>query len=164
MEGVAHRDDLVAATVRSAPLAGELDGGLVGLGAGVAEEHLAVKTGDLDKLLRKKRLRLVDEEVRAVAKLGDLILNGLDYALGAVTDVVHADSARHVIVLLAARIVNAGTFRLGYDDRGFVGRHQVLIVEFLRFFRVHYSVISVPTPSRVNISNKSECGMRPSTR
>ena len=98
-----------------------------------------------------------------MAELCDLLLDGADHTLRAVPDVVHADSARHVIVLLAACIVNAGTFRLGDDNRGLVGRHQILVVDFPCFFSVH-SVISVPTPSRVNISNNSECGMRPSTR
>src|SRR5262245_50711327 len=42
VEGVLHRDDLEgAAALARAPLAGELDGALVGLGAAVAEEHLA---------------------------------------------------------------------------------------------------------------------------
>ena len=50
-------------------------------------------------------------------------------------------------------------------DRRRIGRHDgalVLVEDVLGL--VAHSVISVPTPSRVNISKRSECAMRPSTR
>ena len=130
VEAVAHRDHLVAAAVRGTPLAGELDRRLVRLGARVAEEHLAAETGDLDQLLRELHLRLVHEEVRAVREHRGLVLNRLDDALRAVADVVAADAAREIIVLLAVGVVDARPLGLGDDDARRIRRHQILLVLF----------------------------------
>ena len=163
MEAVAHRHDFVAPPVPSAPLARELDRRFVALGARVAEKHLAAQTRNLDELFRKFHLRFVREEVRAVPQPGRLLLHRLHYAFRAVAHVVHADTAREIVILRILGRVHARALGFGNDDGRRIRRHQVLGVIFEQFSAFH-SVISVPTPSRVNISNNSECGIRPSTR
>ena len=78
VEGVPGGDDLEGAVaMQLAPLAGELDGALVGLGAAVGEED-PVEDGVVDQ--QPGQLELGDGvvEVRGVDQGGHLLLDGLD--------------------------------------------------------------------------------------
>ena len=128
MERVFGDDDLVGTVaLHLAPLAGELDQPLDGLGAAVAEERLVhtaalaeqfrqlelrhgvVQVGDRDELLRLPRQRLNDDGV-SVAEAGD------------------GDAADEVEVLLAVAVPDDGAFAAFEHDRKPFRRLQVVFV------------------------------------
>jgi hypothetical protein len=106
VEGIAHGDNFVAAVGR-APLAGELEEGLVGLGAGVAEEDLAAE-GEVRELAGEPGLDLVVEEVGDVHQGGGLLLDGGDDGGVAVAGVADGD-AGHEVEVFASGVVPDGS-------------------------------------------------------
>ncbi len=129
MERVLHGDDFVAGR-RGAPLAGQLEEALVGLGAGVAEEDLAAE-GEPGDLLREPGLELVVEEVGAVHEDADLLLHGGDDGGMAVAGVADGD-ARHEVEIFLAGVVPDGDARAAHEgEPGRIGGHDELAVEFL---------------------------------
>ena len=165
VEALAERDNLVAAAVLAAPLARQLDRRLIRLGARVAEEDLAAEARELDELRGELRRRLVREEVRRVRQLRRLVPDRLHHLRMAVADIVHADAGREVVEDETVDVTHGDALAAREHDRRRIGRHDgalVLVEDVLGL--VAHSVISVPTPSRVNISKRSECAMRPSTR
>ena len=65
-----------ATILRAAGAPGQLERGLVGLGAGVGEEHPGRLADQVDQLLGQLERRLVDEQVRGVAERADLLGDG----------------------------------------------------------------------------------------
>ncbi len=115
MEALTEGDDLVASTIRRAPLARKLERRLVRLGARVREEHLAVEAGQLNELVRQNRRRRIHEEVRAMTKRRGLVLNRLDDLLVAVADGVDADAAGEIVIAHAVRIAHGDSLTTGDD-------------------------------------------------
>ena len=112
VEAALGGDDVGAA---GAP--GELERGLVGLGAGVGEEHLAGPAGaeQREQLLGELDLRLAGEEVRDVAERLELVGDRLDQRRVGVAERVDGDAAEQVDVLLAVGVPDVGA--LAADER-----------------------------------------------
>ena len=74
MECAVERDDLVSAALEpAAPLPSELDGALVGLGAGVREEHATAAAEQRIDARGQLRLPVVVVEVRDVQQRARLL-------------------------------------------------------------------------------------------
>src|SRR6478735_4152083 len=95
--------------------AGELERGLVGLGAGVAEEDARVvgPAEEADEALRQGDLRLGGEEVGDVAEGAELGGDGLDEGGVGVAEGVDGDAAEQVDVLLAVGVPHVRTLPAG---------------------------------------------------
>ena len=102
VEGALERDDAEAlgVAVRGMVLAGHLDGRLVGLGAGIGEEH-HVREGVLDQALGQPLALRDPEEVRGVPELGGLLGQGLDQMRMGVAEGVHGDAGAEIEISLA---------------------------------------------------------------
>ena len=147
--------------------AGELDRGLVGLGARVAEEHLAAQralaTARADSCIAGRRV----VEVGGVGEPSHLIADGLDHTRVAVADVEHRDPGQEVEVLVAVGVPQrrpgaADELRPGCGRRwrSRSSRSSVWSSERRVIAR---GPILVPWPASVNSSSSSEWGTRPST-
>ena len=84
----------------------QLEGGLVGLGAGVGEEHLGAgrRLGQFQQLLGQGDLGGAREEVRDVAQGGQLAGDHRGHERVGVAEGVHRDAAEQVQVLLAVGV------------------------------------------------------------
>ena len=131
METVGSRDDLVlvrAKTVMSdAPR--QLERSLVGLGAGVAEEH-ALGKGRLDQFLAQAQGRLVGEHVGDVPEDVGLLGQRGDQRRVAVAEHVNGDTAGEIDQLATALIPDSRTQAAHGDEgsRGVVGDHELVEV------------------------------------
>lgn len=105
----------------------ELERGLVGLGAGVAEEH-ALGEGGIDQLVGQAQGRLVGEHVGDVPQGVGLLGQRLDQCRMAVTEGVDGDAAGEVDQLATALIPDSRTqaTHRNKGGRGIVG-DQILI-------------------------------------
>ena len=104
MEGAAHGDDLVgAAATALAPLAGQLDGALVGLGAAVAEEHVAQPAGLGDQRGQAGH-RLAVEGRAAVDEARRLRFQRAAHRGMAVAQAVHRPALDEIEIVLAVLI------------------------------------------------------------
>ena len=125
VEGALGGDDVGAA---GAP--GELERGLVGLGAGVGEEDLAggaPPSSDPSRRSASAHLRLGGEEVRDVAEGLQLGGDRLDQRRVGVAEGVHGDAAEQVEVLLAGVVPDVGALAPGeHQLRRAEGVHQRL--------------------------------------
>ncbi|MNN16118.1 hypothetical protein D3C81_1292470 [compost metagenome] len=131
VEAVDHRDDLVLLRTMDVVgvAAGQLQRGLVGLGAGVGEEH-ALGEGGVDQLLRQAQGRLVGEHVGHVPDLVGLLGQRLDQRRMRVAQRVHRDAASEVDQFTAALIPDSGTLTTHRNEsgRGIVGDHDLVEV------------------------------------
>ena len=167
--------------VGAAGAPGQLERRLVGLGAGVGEEHLArpPRVEQREQLLGQPDLRLGGEEVRDVAERLELRRHRRDQGRVPVAERVDRDAAEEVDVLLAVGVPDVGA--LAADQRQLgrpEGVHQAARTAAYRSWshdasscaaralRVLVSTSGstwVPTPSLVNSSSSTACGSRPST-
>ena len=110
VEAVERGDDLVLLRTETVmgDAAGQLEGGLVGLGAGVAEEH-ALGEGGIDQLVGQAQGRLVGEHVGDVPQGVGLLGQRLDQCRMAVTEGVDGDAAGEVDQLATALIPDSRT-------------------------------------------------------
>ena len=122
---------LAVAAVRLAVLAGDLDGGLVGLRAGVAEED-ALEVADLAEFRRQLGLRGGQVQVGRVDQRRRLLLDGPDEARVAVAEAVDGDAGQEVQILLALGVVQprALSAHKRHGQAG-VGVHDVGVVQRL---------------------------------
>ena len=117
--------------------AGDLEGSLVGLGAGVGEEHAGTghRLGGLPVLLSQQAFQplgeldhlRVGEQVRRMAERGDLIRHGVNNGRVSVPQSVHGDAGQQVEVLVAFRVGDDGAAArdqlarrgaIGFEQRG----------------------------------------------
>jgi hypothetical protein len=115
VEAPLGRDDLEPAG-GVAVGAGELDGGLVGLGPAVAEEALAAER-TLRERLGERPLRLDVPGVRHVDQLADLLADRLDDARGAVADQIAAPAGEEVEVAVPLGVPNPRALAPDQADR-----------------------------------------------
>lgn len=108
----AHRAAVEAALggdhVRPSGQPADLEGALVGLGAGIAEVDPAVPAEALEQPLGERDGRLGDEQVGDVAEGGDLAADGLDDGRVGVAERVDRDAADEVEVLGAVGVPQPG--------------------------------------------------------
>ena len=142
-------DDDVALRAR---LAHQLDRGLVGLRARVAEEHdPAQRTRAQPR--GQAHVRLVVEEVGDVDQPADLLLHRPHHRRVAVAEVVDGDPAQEVEVLHA----------LGVRQHAAGAGDELHVVARVGRSERHVAGLTfVPMPASVNSSSSSECGSRPS--
>ena len=130
VEGAEGAHDDVAAPPTE--LAGQLDGALVGLGAGVGEEDLAAPSaasrGGAEQAVEGGGDLRTDrgaEEVRHVQQGGGLLGDGLGDGRMAVTEARDGEPGEEVEVLLAVAVPHPGARAPDeLDRRRRVGRHQ----------------------------------------
>jgi hypothetical protein len=127
VERVLHGDDFEAAVER-APLAGELEEGFVGFGAGVAEKDLAAE-GQAGEAFGEAGLDGIVEEVRAVHQGGGLVLDGGDDGGVAVAGVADGDAGHEVEILLAGVVPDGDAGAAHEGDARRIGGHDELLVE-----------------------------------
>ena len=175
MERAARREHVEAlgAAVGLAVPAGELDRALVGLGAGVGEEHRAAAAEQRVEARRDLRLPLVEVEVRHVQQRAGLVGDRVGDGRVRVAERRDREAAEEVEVLLALAVPELHALAAHERDREpAVGLHARArrrapgCVERAGFEVRHDSLtlasIIVPMPSRVKNSSSSACGMRPS--
>ena len=139
VEAVHQRDDGIAAlaVVVEAVLAGRLDGALVGLGAGVAEEDLA-HAGALAQLFGQLAARGGVVEVRRMLELVGLFGHGLGPVHITVAKAVDADAAGEIQILLALRALGVQAVALfQHDGIAVIGVQDVFAVPLDDFFGIH---------------------------
>jgi hypothetical protein len=107
---------------------GQLEGGLVGLGAGVAEQYAARTSGQCQQQLGEGDGRLGDVEVGDVAERGDLLGDGGDHGRVGVAEGVDGDATEQVHVPLTLLVGEHDTLTL--DQRQ--GRGAVVVHHGLR--------------------------------
>ncbi len=107
--------------------AGQLDGGLVGLGAAVAEEALRPE-GSLGELLRQSALGLHVPGVGHVNEPADLFANGRDNALGAMAQQVAAPAGKEVEITVSLGVPHRGALAANQADGepSIVGYHVTI--------------------------------------
>ena len=126
MVGVVEDDDRVAAGV----VAGDLDGVLDGLGAGVEERGplLVVARGQLGELLADLDVLLVGRDHEAgVGEVGDLSLHRLDHPRRGVADRGDGDARAEVDQLVAVDVAQdaaAGLLDVDRQRRADAGRDR----------------------------------------
>ena len=139
MEAVDQRDDrgAVLAVVVHAVLAGGLDGTLVSLGTGVAEEHLA-HAGALAQLFGQLAAGRGVVKVRGMLQLVGLLGNGLGPVQITVAKAVHANAAGKIQILLALGACGAQAVAFFQHNRvAVIGVQDVFVVPLDDFFRIH---------------------------
>ena len=153
VEAVVQGDHLGA--VGTTPLAGQLEGGLAGLGAGVAEEHppaervVANPFGQLDHGLGVVEVRRVDQTRR-------LLADRRDHLGTRMTDVGHRNARHAVQVGAPVGVVQQRPLPAHELDRlATVVAHQRRRLTFNQPL-VDHAVIFVPLPVSVNTSINTE--------
>ena len=139
VEGVVQGDDGAAAfaVLVKAILPGHLDHGLVGLGPGVAEEHLG-QAGAGAQLPSQQGAGLGVEQVGDVSQLSNLGCDGGHPLLVAVAQGVHPDAAGEVDVLPPRQAVQGGPLPVVNVHREApIGVHDVGVVQRLQFLKSH---------------------------
>src|SRR5262245_43089876 len=162
-----HELDAVRRDPLACILAGDLERRLVGLGAGVREEH-AVGERMLDEQLGQVDLRRRVIEVGDVQERRRRLLDGAGHSWMAVPQRGDRDARAEVQVLAALRVPDAHAVASHENDRGAaaVVGSVVLRRPFQERLGVHrrrpHRTISVPIPSRVKSSSRIACGWLPS--
>ena len=121
VEGVLERQDPGAAA--TAVPAGDLEGGLVGLGPGVGQEDLGLvrwqaRKGQGDECLGEADLGGGGEEVRDVAEGAELVAHGLNDRGVGVAQAVDGDAREEIGVLLAVGVPDVGALATDQDPAG----------------------------------------------
>ena len=128
VEGVLEGQD--AGAPAPAVAAGDLEGGLIGLGAGVGQEDAGVVSGTVgegepDELLGEADLGGGGEEVRHVPQLGELLGDGPDDRGVRMAQAVDGDACQQVDVLLTVGVPDVGVPPPDQDPaRGAEGVHD----------------------------------------
>ncbi|MNZ65221.1 hypothetical protein D3C78_834080 [compost metagenome] len=129
VEAVERGDDLVllAAITVERDTTGQLEGGLVGFGAGVAEEG-AVGKGGVDQFMRQAQGRLIGEHVGHVPQLVRLLGQGTDQRRMRVAQYVNGNPAGEVDQLATGLVPDAGTGATHRNECGrrIVGNHYLI--------------------------------------
>ena len=139
VEAVHQRDDrgAVLAVVVHAVLARGLNGTLVGLGTGVAKEHLA-HAGALAQLFGQLAAGRGVVKVRGMLQLVGLLGNGLGPVQITVAKAVHANAAGKIQILLALGACGAQAVAFFQHNRvAVIGVQDVFAVPLDDFFRIH---------------------------
>jgi len=139
VEAVHQRDDrgAVLAVVVHAVLARGLNGTLVGLGTGVAKEHLA-HAGALAQLFGQLAAGRGVVKVRGMLQLVGLLGNGLGPVQITVAKAVHANAAGKIQILLALWACGAQAVAFfQHDGVTVIGVQDVFVVPLDDFFRIH---------------------------
>src|SRR5690606_35400511 len=161
VEAVLGRPDVGPAGAL-AVLGRQLVGGLVGLGAGVGEEHPGGLAEQADQPLGQQHLGLVQEQVARVRERRHLLGDGLDQRRVGVAERDDRDAGDEVEVLAAVGVPHAHALAPGQRHRrdAVVGHERPLeaLVQ-----AGHEGTTIVPIPSSVKISCSSEWGTRPSS-
>ena len=125
MKGVLHDDDRRVLDVAIVPVqAGQLDGGLVGLSAGIADEG-AGHAGYLRQPAGELFLQRYVVEVRCVYQLAGLSAHRVRHGRVSMAERIDADSRYHVEVALAATVDQPGALAVAEADvQALVGIHQ----------------------------------------
>jgi hypothetical protein len=111
---------------------GQLERGLVGLGAGVGEEHLPVGSEQLQQLFGEADLRFGGEEVRHVSQRVELAGDRLDERRVGVAERVHGDPAEQVEVTVVVGVPHERALAPGEHELRFPERvHQRVGVTLL---------------------------------
>ena len=97
------------AALRRGPLAHQLDRGLVGLGAGVAQEGALGEARGRHQLLRQPQRRLAVEDVAGVPEFAGLFHQRGGQLRGAVAQAAHRDAGGEVDVVAALAVPDGGT-------------------------------------------------------
>ena len=139
VEAVHQRDDrgAVLVVVVHAVLTGSLDGALVGLGTGVAKEHLA-HAGALAQLFGQLAAGGRVVEVGGVLQLMGLLGNGFGPVQITVAQTVDTDAAGKIQILLA--FGPDGTQAVAFfqhDGVAVIGVQDVFAVPLDDLFRIH---------------------------
>ena len=121
VEGILESQD--PGTPATAVTARDLEGGLVGLGAGVGQEDSGVVggtagEGEPDELLGEADLGRGGEEVRDVTQFGELVGDGPDDRGVCVAQAVDGDTCQQVDVLLAVGVPDVGAPSAHEDPAG----------------------------------------------
>ncbi|KAF1023951.1 MAG: hypothetical protein GAK37_03202 [Pseudomonas sp.] len=126
---VQRRDDLVllAAKTVERHATGQFERGLVGFGAGVAEEHTFGKRG-IDQLVRQSQRWLVGEHVGDVPQLVGLFGQCADQRRMGMAQYVDRDAAGKVNQLAPRLVPHARTLATHGNERGrcVVGNHDLV--------------------------------------
>src|SRR5690606_13973922 len=164
VERLAQREDAGPRGASVQP--GELERGLVRLGAGVAEEHAAAlpRAGQTLQPRGEGQLRRRREVVRHVGELRGLPGHGVDEHGVCVPERVHGDAAEEVEVTSTRGVPQVAALA-ALEQRH--PRPEAAYEVALRLDppgrRIrHPETTSVPIPFSVNISTSTECGTRPS--
>src|ERR1039458_86648 len=146
-----------------ASLTGELDRGLVRLGAGVAEEHLAVQARPRQALGQAHRGLGVEQVADVHQPLG-LLAHRRHHARVTVTDVRDRDAAEEIEVLVAVLVPQMWALPANeLHGEARVRSDHTRTLELLQLSQAHVAAsILVPIPASVNSSKSNECGVRPS--
>ena len=159
VEGAQQRDHLVAA--RAAVDAGQLDGRLVGLGAGIAQEHPVGEAvgheqlGQLDLRPGVKQVGHVHQGLRLAA-------DGRAHLRVAVPQRADGDAGEKIEILAAVRVPQPAAAAAHHGRRKPVVGGNEDPVAPVRPIRVAHATNSVPMPARVKISSRIACSCRPS--
>jgi hypothetical protein len=136
VEAVERGDDfvLLAAETVETDTTGQLERGLVGFGAGVAEERTLGK-GRVDQLVCQAQGRLIGEHVGHVPQLVRLLGQGTDQRRVRVAQYVNGNPAGEVDQLATGLVPNAGTGATHRNEGGrrIVGNHY--LIEIGAFYR-----------------------------
>ncbi len=147
VKAVEHREDLVAAGL--AVEAGELDGGLIGLGAAVAEEALGVQAAARDERLREQALGFHVPGVWYVNQPGHLLLHRADDARRAMAEQVAAPAGEEVEVALALGVPDVGALAANQAHRvAAIIADDVLIEQLDRILAGHRGIHPMLSASR----------------
>ncbi len=165
VETVFERDDggIFLALLILRPFPGGLDGALVRLRAGVAEEDL-LHAGLFAQQLRELRARLGVVKVRDMLQRPELLCDGRHPLLVGYAEDIDGDASGQVDVLLAVLVPDERALAL--HDRDGEARICACDIGLVQLLNVHdpssYLVNIVPMPSFVSISIRMACGTRPS--
>ncbi len=134
VEGAVGADDLVLPV--AAPLAGELQRGLVGLGAGVGEEDLAAAAQEPVERGRQRAVVLVGEQVRDVHQLAGLPSERVGHLRVGVAERGDGQAPQEVEVAPAVGVVQLRAAPVHELDRGRrIGAHEGAVGEGGRVLR-----------------------------
>ena len=165
MEAVFQGDDggIVLTLFLLRPLPGGLDGALVRLRAGIAEEDL-LHAGLFAEHLRKLYAWLRIIEIRNMLERAELLGDGGHPFLVRHAEDINGNAGRQLDIFLARIVPDERTLAL-YNCHGEarVGVRNIGLVKLLCIHvRSSYLVNIVPMPSFVSISIRMACGTRPS--
>ena len=159
VEGAEERDHFVA--TRAAVNAGQLDGRLVGLGAGVAHEH-PVGEAVGHEHLGQLDLRPGVEQVGHMHQGLRLATDGRTHLRVAVAERTDGDTGEKIEILAAVRVPQPAAATAHHGRRKPVVGADENLVTPVRPICVAHATSSVPIPARVKISSRIACSCRPS--
>ena len=139
MEGICQRNDggAALAVLVKGVLPGQLDHALVGLGAGIPEEH-AGHAAALHQLLRQLGIGRSIEQVGDMPHLHGLVIDGLGPGLIGVAQGAHTDAGGKVDILLPLGVPEGRALPVVDGNRvAAVSLQDILLVQGLDLFKIH---------------------------